>query len=265
MDITKRLIFHMWIPPKGSTQYELPENLHFACLKRFSNVFTEALFILSTDDVNDSDTLSLYKSRILSCGFNRNVTFKVIENTMYYESLTFYNEIASKLSELDGLTFFGHSKGLTNYHGNEENTIYWVLASYYFNLNWMDEVERMLLSYQQYYYGTLLSLVDTIPNRYKWYYAGTFMWINTRKLNEYGVKYDGAVVPPLVDRSYSELFPGNMTDRYPVAGSHGFKFYCYGNDYNAAKERALGLCDESEVEGFETFVRDMTSEAGIAL
>ena len=88
----------------------------------------------------------------------------------------------------------------------------WVAAMYYFNLEYIDNVEWWLTETTNNSYGFFRmydpSSMSHIVNN--WMYAGSFMWLNCQKISHY-IESFKVKVPSLYDKGYAEDFIGNVT------------------------------------------------------
>lgn len=228
MKVNKNLVFHFYVTENIRESYI--SELHFKCLKNYSSVFDSATFIISLDNVENVELINYVKNRLIDCGFYKNVTFHIVKNNELRESSTFYDFIASKLDELYGLTFFGHSKGV----GNEiegkanESVIEWIKAAYFLNLSYISEVVELLV--EKPYgisFGALKCSWDEIDNANKWIYSGTFFWLNTQRLKR-ALEKKGIKVKKPDDRYYSELFCGEYISVERESVSHE-AYFLFGN------------------------------------
>jgi len=211
-DIKLRLVYYFWLPDNGFNEMY---DLHFKCLEKFSNIFNESIFFIAVDDINNKETLKVaadIENKLINIGFFKNVTFNIIENNKTLrEAKVFKEEISDKLINLDGLTFFAHTKGISTYNVNVENNKAWVAAMYYFNLKFIEEVKYYLCQCMFNSYGFFRCFdkeFDHIKNR--WMYCGSFMWLNCQKIHHY-INSQNITVPELYDRGFAEDFVGNVT------------------------------------------------------
>lgn len=245
--ITKNLVFSFFAF-KGFEDNEAIK-LHLSCLKYYAKIFDNALFVISVSDISDIETIKSAEKCIIDCGF-KHLTFKVSENDYYCEGRAFKENIVDKIETFDGITFFGHTKGVTNVNNPEMDKVSilrWVAGMYYLNLNFIDEVERVLVKEFKYsMYGAYKVVDDKIENRNRRWYAGTFYWINTNRLYN-NMKQRGISFPNLHDRGYAEFITGELD----MLGSHG-DAYLFPFEYNDAGFLAnfLLLNDESEIKKY---------------
>ena len=271
-EVKKRLIFYFYIPQTGYKSFS--NEIHLRCLKHYSDIFDEALFLIATQEKsNDSEVMRLEKELIEI--FNRQkITFKVVENSYLREAKYFYEEVALKLGELDGITFFGHSKGITNISSGqfEKETIYrWITAMYYGCLEFMNEVEQSLTDSRNFAYGTLLDIVNikevgqewlhdilyTDLGKYSYLYTGTFFWLNTRCLKNF-MDNKGISLPVISDRWYAENFLANIVEPRFCSSHNG----AYGVNYLAGRTYIETLIKYSflpeELERLDKFYNEIT-------
>lgn len=211
-----RLVYHMYVKSFD----DAVSKIHFYCLGKYINVFNEALFIISLDDVDDTDLISAIETRITSLGFKGSLRFKIIKNDPYKrEAETFYYEIVEKLNDLDGITFFAHSKGYSN--KVSANLCKWIAAMYFFGLDDLiiNQVKDHLLEKPSYMFDGFNPVFDDKnfehhplwygKTLYNWTYHGSFYWMNTQKIAKH-LNSKSLQIPKLTDRYYAENFPGNV-------------------------------------------------------
>lgn len=259
-----RLVFHFYAS-ENIFSSEISE-IHFKCLSRYSELFDSAVFIISVDDTNRTDIINYVKNRLIEGGYYNNVTFHIIKNNELRETATFYDFIASKLGDLDGLTFFGHSKGV----GNEidgvanESVKEWIKASYFLNMAFFDEVIELLV--EKPYgisYGALKCSWNEIDNANKWIYSGTFFWLNTQRLKRFLDKRNVNIKKP-DDRYYSELFCGEHLPIERASVSHE-AYYLFGDGCkkwydNAPMYIDYYLLTDQDKEKYKVFKTEIEDE-----
>lgn len=159
--------------------------LHLNCLKYYAHIFSSALFILAVNNVANHELINDVKKEIIRLGYH-NVTFKIIANNPLCEVTPFFNIILPWGNKNNSITFFGHTKGVTNYKQHERDAIdNWILGMYYLSLNYMTEVEDYLLrGWNFLFYGPYLIETETKRNinKYNCNYSGTFFWTNISEL-----------------------------------------------------------------------------------
>lgn len=236
--LKKKLVFYLYYADsKNSEEFY---NFHFSCLKKYCHIFDEAVFVISVDDVSDYHLIREAEDKILDIFKGTSVSFDIHKNDKMHEVYAFEKYVINT-KDKDGLVFFGHSKGFSNIKKFDKEYIYkWIAGMYYFNLNFMDEVENLLLETKSISYGSFLmhdELNET--NKYRWFYIGTFFWINLGKLENY-IRQNNIELPLICDRAYAEEFLGNIYpfEQLPYAASHlnralinARDFYHYINEY----------------------------------
>lgn len=218
----KRLIFHFYLTDNWMMQKT--NKIHLCCLKYFANLFNEMTFVVVIDDLTHTDLIYGFEDFIIKLKICTNIKFIVKSNTIFRDSQTFYDEIVLKLKELDGLTFFAHNKGLTNYDDSafkKENVEKWITSMYYGCLIRPEESEYELTDGRKVSYGTLFDIIkDDYGHREqlnlhlgdRWFfYMGTFFWLNCGVIDGF-LRRSGKTVPTITDRWYAENFLANIID-----------------------------------------------------
>lgn len=231
MNFNKRLVYHLYLYDGcfNSKVYKL----HMACLSHFSYIFNQAIFVLALNDTENIELIKTAEKKIFENIHIDDIKFVVKENDDFREAKTFYDEIVNKMSELDGITFFGHIKGA----GNEmeqsidmEQVYNWIIAAYYLNFVDMNGVEWYLFSSPSFKtYGSLKCTWKDIENKYEWIYSGTFFWLNAQRIYLY-LKNNEIEIPPLNNRYCAETFCGNILP-FNNAETASFNLrHCVGNE-----------------------------------
>ena len=222
MHTTKRLVYHLYLY-EGCFESKVYK-LHFACLSRFAKIFDNAIFVLSLDDVNNETLIKTAEKLVLEKVPVKDTKFIIKQNDLYREAGTFYSEVVDNLDEFDGITFFGHVKGAGNEFSPKQDMIqiyHWVIAAYYLNLAYMDEVEWFLVTSPSFnVYGALKCYWPDVENKYCWLFSGTFFWLNCQRISGFLKKHE-IPIPPLNNRYCAETFCGNIFEFDNVqVGSH---------------------------------------------
>lgn len=254
-NIKKHLVFHFYCDDNYEQNRAI--KMHLQCLKFYSHVFDDALFCIAVQDINNKKLICDIEKNIIDCGF-KNLTLKVVKNSIYREALTFYEEVVLKMKDTDGMTFFGHTKGYTNYiklpnGATESNIDTWILGLYYLSLSNIEEVETYLFGKYAYkMYGSFLSYCE--KNSYGQgfpLYSGTFFWINNQGL----LIKENNNFPKLTDLTYAENFLSmifNKDDFYNIGtyyGKNNFMSYIV-NYYQFANETISWFLTEAELKDF---------------
>lgn len=253
----KRLVFYFYLTDEliDSKVY----SIHLNCIKHYSDIFDEMIFVLSVDDVEKSEIVKRFEHKIITLiGPACDITFDIHHNDEFRESSAFKKHVVEKLS--DGvLTFFAHGKGITNLEKYDETEIYkWILGMYYYNLNYIDEVEFDLLQKKYMSYGSFLTSNEhDTSTKYHWFYIGTFFWVNNLKIKSY-IDFNGVEIPEMADRFYDEEFLSNIYDCWPKrnAASHENKFLVNAVDFYHFTSNYIEMLYGKE-DGFSEFCEKM--------
>lgn len=256
--IKKRLVFYFYTFENFMDNRAI--KIHLKCLKKYSNVFDNALFIISIDDVNNSPLIFETETELLKLGF-KDIRFKIHKNNGYCESQPFYEEIVRNLKYLDGLTFFGHTKGVTNYAKSDvniESIDAWLLGMYYLNLEFISEVEyRMTYSVSRFFGAFLMD--NTKSTDVKWLYSGTFFWLNCQMIYLDEITNKIEIPSYCHQRGFAESFSGMLYEWDPktqVLGSHGGMFL-YRHDMYSDTTDLLTFLVSDDVKGYEDFKNEI--------
>ena len=208
-------------------------------------------------------------SKIVACGFVENTEFIVIENGVYREAAIFKQEIADKLDELSGLTFFAHTKGVSSIlrpDCDTESILKWIFGCYYLSLENIEEVHDQMQVYQpkdqRFFYGSFLRVVlpeEGGGTKYGPEYEGTFYWTNCNVLLDY-MREKEIPLPRNFGRFYAERFPGDILSIGTHLGTHKYKYLAGDWDlYKNANNALEFLVGEDELPKFnklyEEFVK----------
>lgn len=173
--------------------------LHYNMLHQISNIFDKITFIICNDGVSYDDIVKRIKLKLIDIINCNNISF-IYEQNMpeYREGIIYKKYIIDKLDQYDDyLTFFGHTKGVSNQIGlnNLDNLKLWIFAMYYLNFKWLNEIRRKLnthsilntyvLKNDYFSYGGLYFKDYRHNNIHNWFYSGSFQWLNTYKINKY--------------------------------------------------------------------------------
>lgn len=208
------------------------------CFSKYSGVFDECTVIVASDCFDDEEFNKKVFSAIVSHCYCKNIQIKAEHNTAYRESKTFYDEIIQK--KFDGITFFNHTKGTTNYGKYDTQSIDdWIIGLWY--LSFLD-IESMVnnLSYNgkngigNFFYGAFPIINPDYSISKDMAFNGSFYWVNMNLIrSEIGNNIKGEI-PILSSRLYAEKFPGlilskwlgdSWDGRYMTTSFSGYKFY----------------------------------------
>lgn len=268
-----RLVYYLWYPSNMTEKQKEMFNFHLNHLKCFSNIFHESLFVISVDDVEDSEYILKLERVILDMGYVKNVTFKIVSNNnLVREAETFKTEVVDKISSDEGITFFAHTKGMGNVENgtfdncqiNTEAVEKWVSFMYYMNLKTIEDVKHQLYGNSYCAYGTLVRYSERVENRYRWEYMGSYQWIHGKKLQKY-LDRNNTKIPELTDRLYAEIFLGEVLPfDFDYFYSHKWYYFTFADPYARFDEYANYILqnDEDIKNDFYNFYKKMkTKEA----
>ena len=152
----KRLIFHWFIPNKetnvafSNTNKRIPDDigkfecLHLNCLRHYAKMFDTATFVISREKGVSDNMVNLVEKCIVDCGFF-NVRFILVENDAHLGECPMWKKLVIENEEnFEGLTFYYQTKGITHEFSN--SMVDWATALYFFNLNYINEIETALTS-----------------------------------------------------------------------------------------------------------------------
>lgn len=252
--MNKRLVFHFYA--NNGWRDNIANICHFNCLNYFSHLFTDSVIVIVNDGLSSEELLEV-KKKFIDVIKSETVIIKIAENTPFYEAATFYNEVIRN-DKYNGLIFFGHNKGVTNVLNSEyskTSILSWICGLYYYGLNFANEAETELYSKPLgTFYGPFLMKDNYIGNKNHMWYAGTFYWVNQRRLLK---NFDE--IPSVFDREYAEWLPGELgNDDY--LKSHGNVILDDSDLYHiwqyAARKSAKS---EEEYSDFVEFKNKMTN------
>lgn len=279
----KKLIYYFYLTEDFSTN--LANRINFECLRRYARIFDEASIFISTDSVKNTELIMEAERVFMSMPFNGNIGFKVVNNTVYRESMVFEEEVVDKLGKLDCLLFFAHAKGLTNfktYPENKEGIEKWIVGSYYLSLEYVAEMESFIgptTSYNLSAYGSFPILTkkklgeadikeswDNIfigEIKHNWYFSGCFFWINTKSIYNY-INTFSPTIPKMSNRYFGEKFLGNIMPFDGRAMGHNLRYMFPCNFYNKGiVDSSLNfILNEDELADFNRVFEEILKNVG---
>ena len=274
----RKLVFNFYITKDW--RENIVYTIHFNCLNYYKDCFDEVYFAMSCEDPSDIDSINEVEYKLLKIfGTKKKVIFDLVENDpIYCEVPTFKREIIDKLGE-DNLVFFGHLKGVMDiklvdmYNEDPEDIYRRICGLYYFSLEGErkeKEVTRSLMkdvcaiSYGA--FMTQFTCEHKLKNVNAWYYAGTFFWINSRRLKDY-IEDNNIKLPSYRDRFYAENFLGDI---YPIfalvteigksdmlAASYRSRYIYNGAPNKIDFNGQIKFLIEGQEEQFNDFVQEM--------
>lgn len=218
--VKKKLIFHLYVGEDFETN--IGYQIHFKCLKHYINIFDSIVFVVCIDKELRKEFLMKVYKWVDDLNFNGEISINVVENTFLREAITFKNYVVdANISE--EFVFFAHSKGITNLRDetiNQHGIIIWIILMYFYNLNFIREVENIFTGENtrpEIFYGSPLvkfnnEAYPVLGHRSACEYSGTFFWINGPRF--YNCRKIGAF-PDIVigGRDFAEQYPGYFCDR----------------------------------------------------
>ena len=255
--MNRKLVFAFYV---NNEFHDKINDIHFECIKKFSDCFDEADINFILDKEYPKHYLLEAEKRFSEIFLGKNISFSMYDNTEYRESIIFRDKVARRLKDED-LVFFAHNKGTTNVKKYNREQIYtWVTAMYFYSLNYMSEVVQQLYNQKYYSYGPFLTKNEEKEkaNKYGWYYIGTYFWINGKKLWQY-MQNEGIQLPEMGDRFYAEEFLGNIIQTWPyiMTGSHETRYLVNCNDYYNHTTDYLPYLHDTETDGFNEFYKNI--------
>jgi hypothetical protein len=222
----KTLVYHLYVNCNDINQKK-SYKIHKECLKIFKHVFDNAIFVITVNDLKNNAAISNAVKWITDIEFDKEFDIKIEHNDSLCESKTF-NDYVLKNNNLNGMVFFAHNKGSNNFESdnpiiNKYSVFMWICGLYYYNLNFIEEVNGALCGKQFYpecMYGAFLMEKDIDDDRLflaNYHYAGNFYWINIdyyRQLLMLNKINDIEATNPM----FSEMFPGYLFTPYKGGG-----------------------------------------------
>lgn len=198
------LVYHLYCKSVEDLQVgtgNVYNEINRRCLGHFHDVFDDAVFCVCLDDTGNSELVQKAVEWIWSCGFKDKVVIKIKPNSAFCDAQTFYDEVVNRLSEFDGMVFFGHNKGSTMDY--MDGLKQWIIFSYYACLDRLEEYVVNLA--REYVACTYLPITSKYGKPFDWFPPGSFLLANPMKLDAFPNRY-GTPLPKLTDRCSTELF-----------------------------------------------------------
>lgn len=245
--IKRRLVYHFFISDNYATNDVY--KIHFACLEYFADIFDEAVFIITSN--NENAPYMEVENKLLNIFKNTRVTIEVKTNTELCEAETFYNEVVKKNENV--LTFFFHTKGITNIRDcDKDNIIQWILMIYYYSLNFQTDMEEQLLFCPYItFYGSckgIINITNKTLSSGSTIYMGCGYWINNGRLLD---KEND--IPQIKDRWYGEMLPYSFKEKYK--GSYKDVYIKNHNYYYDDNEKIVDILEWYDKEGVKQFYK----------
>lgn len=258
--MTKKLVFYFYLnyENKDSDIYKF----HLKCLEHYAHIFDEMLFVLSVDNIH-TDLIHEWEEKLIKLHRKGTISFEVHLNNEFRETDAFKRHVVDNLGE-EKLVFFGHGKGITNIENYPAEAIYkWIAGMYFYNLNFMKEVEDALINHKFMSYGSFLTQNKDEQTKYDWYYIGTFLWLNSGKIKNY-IENNFVNLPSYCDRFYDEEFLANIYESWPApyAYSHNKAYLRNATDYYHHFDEYLDLIypEHGDFDNFYNEIKKSTDE-----
>lgn len=261
----KKLVFHFYCDDGWADNPAT--RLHFLCINYYQYIFDEITIVISTDSIKNKPFLAEIKRFIVNMVDCSNLTIKVAKNSVFREGKTFYDEVVEK--DFDGIVFFAHSKGYTNFLDpeiNGEKIVEWIVGAYWLSLNFPSEVEQKLsLSTREnnsIFFGayTMSYNGEVLANSV---YSGSFYWSNMAVVKR-RLMFADKKLPSIGSRMYAEEFPGvvclelgeNLFESHNSIRLKGQYFNFYGKDDKLSAEDGTNeICYHGNHEEFKEYAK----------
>ena len=187
----KQLVFYFYIYQQNYSLYNdfiNTFNTHLKCLQNYIDVFDSYKFILSFDNLNDTEYINKYKHYIVDYLKlnNKNVEFVIVQNNIdFREGIYFYKEIICKLEEYDGLVCFGHGKYDLLY--NRDIIYKWLCMLHFQLFNDIDNIINRFNNDNISFFGSvpiMITLQGGKTLEIFSHYAGSFYWLYPKRILE---------------------------------------------------------------------------------
>lgn len=225
--------------------------LHYNMLSQISHVFDKITFIICHNGSPYDDIVNNVKHKLVDIIDCNNISFIYEQNDpKYREGIIYKKYIIDKLDQYDNyLTFFAHTKGVSNQSGLEhiDNLKLWIFSIYYLNFKWINEMRRKLNTYallnnnlmkdEYFSFGCLYFKDYRHNNIHNWFYSGSFQWLNTYKINKH-IKDNNININAFIcdedARMYccAEMFIGSIFDESHAAFHSDEHYNKQTNHYN---------------------------------
>ena len=271
----KKLVFHFYCDSEWENNQAV--KLHLKCLEYFSHIFDDAVVVISTNDISNKDMITSVKKKIICTLDVPSLTIKVKENTPFREAQTYHDEVLGQ--DYDGIVFFAHTKGYTNFGVERYNKDYltdWILGAYWLSLSFLDEVEETLSfsteCHNAFFYGSFLTSNSDNTLYLNAVYSGSFYWTNMASIrNELFLLTKK--LPEMGNRMFAEEFPGIICLSIFSALATGHNamrikqemFNFYGEEGKLGPVTAIEVLCLDKDEGYGDFKNEMLKKGTICL
>ena len=208
----KKLIFHLYV--FDGFENNLYTHLHEICLKNFISYFDSAIFSIAVDDLNDYSKIQLgisFVNRI--CNGVLPYDIVIIQNNKELREVSTFKQIVIPLivKGTDECVFFAHNKGCTHYYGHDYSVARWCILMYYYSFYDMNELCENFKNGKAFYGFSLYERTEDLNHcylaRYPFFYAGTFYWMNIKRIKELAGEHILDLFSFVNDKYSAEEFP----------------------------------------------------------
>lgn len=240
-----KLIFYWYI---HNRDWHYLYDIHIKLLNEYKDRFSEQEFIIATDSDTKQEYIDAVIAKLKSIFPNAKFTFYENDKQLR-ESKYFYNEIATKLDQMDDRWyFFAHNKGVDSHYAPGVLCKMWVVGMYYMNLNYPEKILEDMNKPKTCVIGTyLLHGFKYWPwLTFGWHYSGTFWWFNPKRISSL-IKEKNTSIPQKNDRYFTEscwgsCIPDDDLYRKPALGKYNAQ---WRNKFNwmdpADREKAMNF------------------------
>lgn len=236
----KKFVFHFYCGDDWRENEAV--KLHLRCIQYYTHVFDDIVIVIVTDNGKNKAFLDDIKHTVIDYVDCSSLTLKTAENTPYREAKTFFDEVVN--TDYDGIVFFGHTKGYTNFSNPEHNKEHlrdWILGCYWLSLESIEQVEKSLSlstkSNNGVFFGSFQMANENGIPYLPSIYSGAFFWANVAEAKKM-LSMAGKKMPVLSSRMSAEMFPGEvciLLDYAIVTSYNAFMAYAdkcnfYGKD-----------------------------------
>lgn len=181
---------------------ESVNSLHFQCIKKYIHLFDQVTIYITIDDTSDDETIKSIMQRFIDVCPNKEIDFKVVQNSFYVTSEVYKSEVIENMGN-DDYVFFAHNKGFVYPDGtNIKNVLKYVYALYYFTLeDFVLDFARDVFKKQYCMFGAFTHTCNRYKTQHKWAFSGGFHWVNSKALQNMMLT-NGFEIPEIVRNEY---------------------------------------------------------------
>ena len=167
----KNLIYHIW-PKRGNGTWQW----NIEQLRKRIDLFDGLRSIAVVTD-HDSDSLEDVQSMLHGVRVDN---WLALANNPQLGEVTTFRKLVESVSQMPGVTFYGHAKGVS--YDNPNETREWTDMMYQICL---DDIEHVLTSLKlNPMAGPFTNTEWDEGNKHGWHYSGTFFWFRNQDVSE---------------------------------------------------------------------------------